>query len=182
MGVEGRIRDLYYRSWGAILEDFKSDFTLTKRERQPPTNEINSLISFGNSMCYTTALRQIYRTQLNSTISFLHEPGDRRFSLALDLAEIFKPILVDRAIFRLVKNEEIQTNDFEERMGGVYLEESGRKTFTQHWDERLEETIKHRELDRKVSYERLIRIECYRLVRHLCDPENDPYKGFKMWW
>ncbi len=182
MGIEGRIRDLYYRTWDAVLEDFQDEFTLTRRERRPPTNEINALISFGNSICYTTCLRQIYRTQLNPTISFLHEPGERRYSLALDIAEIFKPILVDRAIFRLVKNRELQPKHFEERMDGVYLKENGRKTFTKHWDERLEETIKHRNLERKVSYERLVRIECYRLVRHLCDPDEDPYEGFKMWW
>ncbi|MDW7681501.1 MAG: type I-B CRISPR-associated endonuclease Cas1b, partial [bacterium] len=88
MGYEGRMREAYYRSFGEIL-DIELEFT--KRVRRPPDNMINALISFGNAMVYTTCLSEIYRTQLNPTISFLHEPGERRFSLSLDLAEVFKP-------------------------------------------------------------------------------------------
>jgi CRISP-associated protein Cas1 len=64
--------------------------------RRPPDNILNALISFGNSLVYAAVLGQIYRTQPNPTLSFLHEPGVRRFSLSLDLAEIFKPLLTDR--------------------------------------------------------------------------------------
>jgi len=183
MAVEGRVRDRYYRLWPYFLgESVAARFPFGKRERQPPSNEINALISFGNSLCYTTVLRQIYRTALDPTISYLHEPGERRFSLALDLAEVFKPLLVDRAIFRLIKTGEITPRHFEQRLGGCYLTEAGRKVFVAHWDERLRQTVEHRGLGRKVSYERLIRLECYKLVRHLCDPKADPYQGFHMWW
>jgi CRISPR-associated protein Cas1 len=182
MGVEGRSREAYYRAWPAILGDAGAAFEMGTRERRPPSNELNALISFGNAMCYSATLRQIYRTALDPTISYLHEPGDRRFSLALDLAEVFKPLLVDRAIFRLVKTGEITPKHFEPRMGGVYLKDRGRKTFVQHWDERLKKTIRHRGLGRHVSYERLIRLECYRLIRHLFDPQGEPYTGFRMWW
>lgn len=183
MGIEGRVRIAYYSAWPHILGDAAgSGFAFTARERRPPSNEINALIGFGNAMCYTTTLRQIYRTALDPTISYLHEPGDRRFSLALDLSEVFKPLLVDRAIFRLIKTRALTPQDFEPRLGGIYLRESGRKTFVQHWDERLRKTIHHRGLGRRVSYERLIRLECYRLIRHLFDPEGEPYAGFRMWW
>ncbi len=183
MGIEGRSREAYYSAWPAILGDGPgAAFPFGPRERRPPSNEINALISFGNAMCYTTALRQIYRTALDPTISYLHEPGDRRFSLALDLSEIFKPLLVDRSIFRLVKTGEITPIDFEGRLGGTYLKERGRKTFVAHWDERLKQTFHHRGLDRHVSYERLVRLECYRLIRHLFDPEGEPYTGFRAWW
>ena len=181
MGLEGRARRCYYRTWPALIGD-AADFSFERRSRQPPSNPLNALISFGNSLCYSVCLRQLYHTALDPTVSYLHEPGDRRFSLALDLAEVFKPLLVDRAIFRLVKTRQIQTDDFEDRLGGVYLTESGRKTFVEHWDERLRQTIEHRGLDRKISYERLVRLDAYRLVRHLCDPEADPYEGFEMWW
>ena len=160
MGLEGRARRRYYRTWPVLLGKAGSDFSFDQRSRQPPSNPLNALISFGN----------------------LHEPGDRRFSLALDLAEVFKPLLVDRAIFRLVKTRQIQPSDFEGRLGGTYLTEEGRKTFVEHWDERLQQTIEHRRLGRKISYERLVRLDAYRLVRHLCDPEEDPYEGFEMWW
>jgi CRISPR-associated protein Cas1 len=183
MGMEGRIRHAYYSTWPAILGDGAgTQFPFTARERRPPSNELNALISFGNAMCYTATLKQIYRTALDPTISYLHEPGDRRFSLALDLSEIFKPLLVDRAIFRLVKTGAITPKHFEARLGGTYLKDRGRRTFVEHWDERLKKTIQHRGLGRHVSYERLIRLECYRLIRHLFDPKNEPYAGFRMWW
>jgi CRISPR-associated protein Cas1 len=95
---------------------------------------------------------------------------------------VFKPLLVDRAIFRLIKTGQIQPKHFEERLGGTYLKESGRKTFVAHWDERLRQTIKHRRLGRKISYERLVRLDAYKLVRHLCDPAQDAFQGLKMWW
>lgn len=183
MAVEGRIRDRYYRLWPYFLgPDVSARFPFNKRERRPPSNELNALISFGNSLCYTAVLRQIYRTALDPTIAYLHEPGDRRFSLALDLAEVFKPLLVDRMIFRLLKTGEINPKHFEKYLGGCYLSETGRKIVVCHWDERLGQTVQHRILDRKVSYERLIRLECYKLVRHLCDPVGEPYQGFHMWW
>ncbi|SDM80145.1 CRISP-associated protein Cas1, partial [Catalinimonas alkaloidigena] len=183
MSVEGRVRDRYYQLWPHFLgERVATQFPYDRRERRPPSNELNALISFGNSLCYTTVLRQIYRTALDPTIAYLHEPGERRFSLALDLSEVFKPLLVDRAIFRLLKNGEITPRHFERRLGGCYLTEAGRKVFVAHWDERLRKTVQHRGLDKKVSYERLVRLECYKLVRHLCDPKGDAYQGFHMWW
>jgi len=182
MSLEGRVRNAYYEAWPALLGEYGEAFPFVRRERQPPSNELNALISFGNSLCYAACLKQLYHTALDPTVSYLHEPGERRFSLALDVAEVFKPLLVDRGIFRLIKTRQIQPKHFEERLGGTYLKETGRKVFVEHWDERLRQTIKHRTLERKVSYARLVRQEGYRLVRHLCDPKADPYEGFKMWW
>jgi len=183
MGIEGRCRDAYYSVWSAILQDGPGEaFVFTRRERRPPANELNALISFGNSLCYTTTIRQIHRTALDPTISYLHEPGFRRFSLALDLSEIFKPLLVDRTIFRLIKTGQITLKHFESRLGGIYMNEEGRKIFVRQWDERLRQTVYHRNLERHVSYERLIRLECYKLIRHLLDPKQDPYRGWHMWW
>jgi CRISPR-associated protein Cas1 len=182
MGCEGQARTTYYSPWPTLLGTAGEAFSYGHRSRQPPSNELNALISFGNSLCYTACLRQLYHTALDPTVSYLHEPGDRRFSLALDLAEVFKPVLVDRAIFRLIKTRQIQPKHFEDRLGGTYLSESGRKIFVEHWDDRLRQTIKHRSLGRNVSYGRLIRLDAYGLVRHLCDPVADPYKGFTMDW
>ncbi|WP_456426682.1 type I-B CRISPR-associated endonuclease Cas1b [Rhodocaloribacter sp.] len=182
MGLEGRCRETYYRTWPALLGEHGHRFPFERRERRPPSNELNALISFGNALCYSAVLRQIYRTALDPTVSFLHEPGRRRFSLALDLAEVFKPLLVDRAIFRLIKTGALTPKHFEPRLGGTYLKDDGRKVFVAHWDERLRKTVQHRELNRRISYERLVRLECHKLTRHLCDPKRDPYKGFHMWW
>lgn len=182
MGCEGQARITYYSTWPALLGPAGEAFPFVRRSRQPPSNELNALISFGNSLCYTACLRQLYHTALDPTVSYLHEPGDRRFSLALDLAEVFKPVLVDRAIFRLIKTRQIQPKHFEDRLGGTYLSETGRKIFVEHWDDRLRQTIKHRPLGRNVSYGRLIRLDAYKLVRHLCDPEGDAFEGLQMWW
>lgn len=176
MGIEGNIRQTYYSAFDAIIRDFE----MGNRARQPPSNEVNALISFGNMMCYALCLDQIYHTQLNPTISFLHEPGARRFSLALDLAEIFKPLLVDRTIFKVLNKRQIQASDFEHALNGCLLKESGRRKFVQAYEERLNETIQHRSLGRKVSYKHLVKLECYKISRHLLD--IDAYQPFQAWW
>lgn len=176
MGIEGNIRKMYYEAFELII----NDFSMEGRSYRPPKNEVNALISFGNMMCYSQCLRAIHQTQLNPTISFLHEPGERRFSLSLDIAEIFKPLLVDRVIFKVLNKKEIQQQHFEEAVNRVVLKPSGRKIFVQSFEERLLETIKHRTLNRSVSYKHLIKLECYKLQKHLLGIEQ--YKPFKMWW
>jgi CRISPR-associated protein Cas1 len=176
MGIEGNIRQAYYDSFDIIINDFE----MGGRSKQPPKNEINTLISFGNMLCYTVCLDQIYHTQLNPTISFLHEPGARRYSLALDLAEIFKPLLVDRTIFSMLNKKQIQASDFRQELNRCVLKEGARKMFVKTFEERLKETFKHRSLGRSVSYKHLVKLECYKLQKHLLGMEE--YKPFKMMW
>jgi len=176
MGLEGNIRMTYYDGFDEIIPDFKMD----GRSKQPPLNELNALISFGNMMCYSQCLRAIYQTQLNPTISFLHTPGERRYSLALDIAEIFKPLLVDRVIFKVLNKKEIRKEDFDNKMNGIRLKDKARKTFIESFESRLNETIQHRILNRSVSYKYLIRLECYKLIKHIMKMED--YKPFKIWW
>ncbi len=177
MGLEGNIRERYYRCWGEIVGQ---EYSVEKRVKHPPDNAINALISFCNGLVYATVLSEIYHTHLNPTISYLHGPGERRYSLALDIAEIFKPILADRMIFKLLNNRQIQEKHFRKELNFCYLEESGRKIVLQEYDERLKTTIKHRGLGRNVSYRHLIRLEAYKLINHLMSGEE--YKGFRAWW
>jgi len=156
MGIEGNIRQSYYDAFPLIIDTFD----MQGRTKQPPEDEVNALISFANMVCYTTCLSQLYHTQLNPTLSFLHVPGERRYSLALDLAEIFKPLLVDRVIFKVTNRKMIQKKDFDDRFNRCLLKDSGKKTLVKAYEERLNETIHHRSLNRKVSYKRLIRLEC----------------------
>ncbi len=176
MGIEGNIRQSYYRAFGIILNDFE----MGARTKQPPMNPVNALISFGNMMCYSQCLRAIHQTQLNPTISYLHTPGERRYSLALDMAEIFKPLLVARVIFKVLNKREIQEKHFAAELNRCLLNESGKKIFVRAFEERLLETIKHRTLNRHVSYKHLVKLECYKLSKHLLGIEE--YKPFKMWW
>jgi len=177
MGIEGNIRSTYYTAWTLAIEE---PIEFTKREKRPPTNKINALISFGNSLVYTTVLGEIYKTQLNPLISFLHEPGERRFSLSLDIAEIFKPLLSDRIIFSLLNKRKIKDKHFTKEMNFCHLNEEGRKIYLKEYDEKLKTTIKHRQLKKSVSYRHLIRLECYKIIKHIL--EEKEYKPFKIWW
>jgi len=176
MGIEGQMRQLYYDAFNLIINDFE----MGVRSKRPPRNEVNALISFGNMMCYSMCLRAINQSQLNPTISYLHTPGDRRYSLALDISEIFKPIIVDRTIFKVLNKKEIQSKHFDKNLNKCLLNESGKKIFVKAMEDRLLETIRHRSLKRNVSYRHLIKLECYKLVKHLLDIEE--YKPFKMYW
>ncbi len=176
MGIEGNIRMTYYEAFDSILNDFQMD----GRTKQPPQNEVNALISFGNMMCYSQCLRAIHQTQLNPTISYLHTPGERRYSLCLDLSEIFKPVIVDRIIFKVLNKKEIQEKHFDKKLNRCLLNDEGRKIFVRNFEEKLNETIQHRKLGRSVSYKHLIKLECYKLCKHLLEIEE--YKPLKMWW
>jgi len=177
MGFEGNCRQVYYTAYEDIVEGYAWE----GRRKRPPKNELNALVSFGNSMCYTLCLDAIYNSQLNPTISYLHEPGVRRYSLALDVAEIFKPILVDRLIFRLCNRRELRNQHFDFIDDACFLSDSGRKIFVKAWEERLQQSIEHRKLNRKVSYRHLVRLECYKIAKHLLGMEA-AYKPFKIWW
>ena len=128
----------------------------------------------------TLCLNQIYHTQLDPTISYLHEPGYRRYSLALDISEIFKPILVDRLIFSLLNKKVLSSKDFDKKMNYCLLNDSGKKKVLQNWEERLNQTIKHRKLKKSVSYKHLVKLEVYKLIKHIMKIEN--YQTFKAWW
>lgn len=176
MGLEGNIRMTYYEAFDLIINDYE----MGNRAKQPANNEVNTMISFVNTMCYTLCLDMIYHTQLNPTISFLHQPGYRRYSLALDMAEVFKPLLADRLIFALLNKKMIQKSDFDHNLSRCLLKDSGRRKVVKAWDEKLNETIRHRSLGRNVSYKHLVKLECYKLVKHVLGIEE--YKPFKTWW
>ena len=177
MGIEGNIRKVYYDTWNIIINQ---DIGFEKRVKNPPDNAINSLISYINTIIYTRCLSEIYKTQLNPTISYLHEPSERRFSLCLDVAEILKPIIADRLIFSMLNKKQITEKDFEKNLNFLYIKDKARKEITKQIDSRLQTTIMHKTLKREVSYEYLIRLEIYKLIKYLT--EDIQYEGFKMWW
>lgn len=177
MGYEGNIRKVYYEAWNIIVDQ---EINFTKRVMHPPDNMINTLISFVNSVIYTKVLSEVYKTQLNPTISYLHEPSERRFSLCLDIAEIFKPIIGDRLIFSLLNKKQITKKSFTKGLNGMHLTKEASAKIMKEIDSRLLTTIKHKELDKIISYEYLIRLECYKLIKHLLGEKD--YQGFRIWW
>lgn len=100
--------------------------------------------------------------------------------MSLDLSEIFKPFLGDRTIFKLLNKGMLTEEHFDKDLNCCLLNENGRRIFVQSFDERLKTTIKHRSLGRNVSYQRLVRLECYKLIKHLLDAQE--YSAFRMWW
>ncbi len=177
MGIEGNIRKQYYAAWNVIVDQ---EIHFEKRVMHPPDNMINSLISFVNALIYAKVLSEIYRTQLNPTISYLHEPGARRFSLCLDLSEVFKPLIGDRLIFSLLNRRQITEDSFTKELNFLHLKKEASKLVVRELEERLKKTIMHKELGRQVSYQYLMRLEAYKLIKHLIGEKE--YEGFKIWW
>lgn len=175
MSIEAHIRKIYYECFEKI-----TNWEFKERSIMPPQNPLNALISFGNSLVYTSILKEIYNTPLNPTISYLHEPSERRFSLALDVAEIFKPVLSDRLIFKMINLNEIKEENFEKALEGIYLNEEGRKVFVENFDKLLNTTILHRKLRKKIKYKTLIRLELYKIIKHLLREKK--YSPLKVWW
>lgn len=130
---------------------------------------------------YRTVLGEIYKTPLNPTISYLHEPSTKRFSLSLDISEIFKPLIVDPIIFSLINRKQLTKKDFDYFEGEIcYLNEEGKKKFITAWEEKLKESVKHRKLKRNTTYRYLIRLECYKLIKHVIG--DSVYKPLEAWW
>lgn len=177
MGIEGNIRREYYSAWNIIIDqniDFK------KRVYYPPDNMINSLISFVNHLVYSKTVSAIYKTQLNPTVSYLHQPSTHRYSLALDISEIFKPLLADRLIFSLLNRNQITDDSFMTTLNGLRLTKKASQTISQAFEDKVKTTIQHKDLKKKVSYQELIKLEVNKLVKYLIGEKD--YTGFEIWW
>jgi CRISPR-associated protein Cas1 len=178
MAIEGNIREQYYYAFDVILND--EHFVFEGRTKRPPKNRLNALISFANSILYTVCLSEIYQTHLDPRIGFLHTTNFRRFTLNLDVSEVFKPIIADRVVFALINKGIIKPQHFEEKLDGIVLNEKGKELFIKEMDERLKSTFEHKKLGRHVSYRHLIRLELYKIEKHLIGEEE--YKPFITGW
>ena len=172
--IEGMIWEKFYDTFDLILN---KDFIFEKRTKRPPENPLNAMISFGNSILYSKTISQIYNTHLDQSISFLHEPKESRFSLSLDLCEVFKPIIVFKTIFDVVNNRKIQVSKhFDKTLNYCLLNDAGRKTFISEIEERLNKTFQHSVLKRRTSYYNAIKLDGYKLIKFLLeDKEFRPF-------
>ncbi|MCQ4635969.1 type I-B CRISPR-associated endonuclease Cas1b [Anaerovorax odorimutans] len=164
-------------AWARFYGDFKhflpEDFVMNKRVKRPPDNPINAMISFGNSLLYAKTISAIYRTHLDQRISFLHEPSEGRFSLSLDISEVFKPVIVYRTIFDLVNNRKIQVQKhFDKKVNYCLLNEEGRKIFIEAFESRIDGVFNHGKLNRKVSYRTAIKLDCYKLIKYILEGKD----------
>ena len=170
LAYEGEIWMKFYSMFQYFINE---DFVLNKRVKRPPDNPINALISFGNTLLYTKTISAIYRTHLDQRISFLHEPSEGRFSLSLDISEVFKPIIVYKTIFDLVNNKRIQVaKHFEKSLNYCILNEEGRQIFIEAFENRIESTFLHAKLNRKISYRTAIKLDCYKLIKNILEDKE----------
>lgn len=177
MLVEARARKVYYEGFSAIVE--RAGFAFAERTKQPPKDPCNALISFGNTVLYGEALHAICKTSLDPKIGVVHATNRRSFSLNLDIADIFKPVLVDRVIFGLVNRHELKADrHFRDGEGGaVLLNDAGKRIFLEALENKLDTVLVHKGL--RTTYRRLLADEPVRFQRLLVDGEDyRPYKYY----
>ncbi|GAB2607019.1 type I-B CRISPR-associated endonuclease Cas1b [Streptomyces capparidis] len=178
MGQEGNFRRTAWEILDTLLPPW---LRLNGRTRRPPTNAGNAFISYANAIVYARVLTTLRTTPLHPAVGFLHSDTDRRRNtLALDLAEPFKPLFAERLLRRAAAQKSLKPSDFETDIGRASLSKDGRKKVSTLIRDELATTVHHRSLKRKVSYEEILHLEALKLVR-LC-LEDRPYKPFRPWW
>ena len=172
--LEARCRQKYYQYINEMIH--QNDFKMTIRTKRPPKDAINSLISFGNTCLYQRISQLIHRTSVDVRISFVHSAMKRYENLNLDLADIFKPILIDRIIFSLINKKRITTDKhFVEDNGGVFLNTEGKKLFLNEFENKMNQIITIHE--QPFTYDRLIMNEIKKLETSFL--QQTTYKPYK---
>ncbi|GLU46292.1 type I-B CRISPR-associated endonuclease Cas1b [Nocardiopsis ansamitocini] len=178
MGAEGTFRR---SSWEVLDTKLPDWLQLHGRSRRPPRNAGNAFISYVNGIIYARTLTAIRLTPLHSGIAFLHSTMERqRHSLALDLAEVFKPLFAERVLLRMANRNQLKPHHFHSDSNQAMLSDTGRKLVVQTIRDEFATTITHRQLKRSVAYDELLYLEALRLT-HTC-LEGDSYKPFRIWW
>jgi len=173
MASEGAFKKNYYQKWNSIIKDQKS-FKFTIRSKRPPTDKINTFISYVNTRIYNVVLSEIYKTELDPRIGFLHEPNYRSLSLHLDIAEIFKPVIGDNIIFTMLNKKEITAKDFKTDSGRIRFSNDAIKKIELKMINKLTEQIKIG--DQHLTWRQVIRREINHLKKTIC--EYAPYEPF----
>ena len=172
--LEAKVREHYYGCFDSFLSG--TDFHFDTRTRRPPQNEVNAMLGFGNVLLYNLIASEINKTPLDVRIGFLHATNRRPESLNLDVAESYKPLIVDRTVFALVNLKTIRLTDFDHRPdGGVYLNANGKRSFLRAFYDKLDTMITVK--GRKLTYRQIIAEDVRALVRHF--RQDDAYTPFK---
>ncbi len=175
MGKEAELWNHFYRYFGKAIgvEDFK-------RTRRPPEDEVNALISYANAVLYGLAFSSVIRAGLDPAIGYLHSVNDRRHSLPLDLADIFKPLYVFSTIKTALENGVFTKKDFSRKRRGVYLTRECKKKLLSALTETLGRTVYYKPWRRSMSYRFMMDYEARRIRKHVTGEKE--YKAFRPWW
>lgn len=153
--LEAQARKCYYACFNHILQS--PGFTFTVRSRRPPKDQVNALISFGNTLLYSKFLQLIWRTSLDPRVGVVHATNGRHYSLNLDLADIFKPVVVDRVIFSLVNRRMLGADEhFHAEGDGVLLTSAGKRLFIDSFQKKLASCHEEDTEGAAISYAQLL--------------------------
>lgn len=166
MASEGAFKKNYFQTWNEIIKNQRS-FKFTSRSKRPPTDKLNSFISYINTRIYNVVLSEIYKTELDPRIGFLHEPNYRSLSLHLDIAEIFKPIIGDNLIFTMLNKNEITAKEFKTDSGRIRFTNDAIKKIEMKMISKLtEQTMIGKQ---KLTWRQVIRREVNQLKKTICE-------------
>lgn len=174
--VEARCRQQYYQTFRYFIT--KDGYEYERRTKRPPMDKINALISFGNTLLYNRIQQFIWKTSLDSRIGVVHAANRRHYSLNLDFADLFKPIIVDRVIFTLINKGMLDEDCFVTNMdSSVYLSEKGKKLFIEYYDNKMYSKLKSGE--KSLTYNQLIEKEIWNYQAYIREGKKyQPYKYY----
>lgn len=170
LGAEGQAAARYFRNFAAMIRpagDPSLRFNFEKRNRRPPTDPVNALLSYGYSLlvrAWTVALTAV---GFDAYRGFYHQPRYGRPALALDMMEPFRPLIADSCVIQAINNGELRPSDFLSVAGSVALTEDGRRRFIATFERRMSQETTHPLFGYKVSYRRLLELQARLLARHL---------------
>lgn len=180
LGIEGTAARAYFRAFSGMLKDDVGDeFQFDRRNRRPPTDPINALLSFSYSLLSRETTLAAQSVGLDPLIGFYHQPRFGRASLALDLMEEFRPIIADSTVVTVINTGVITAEDFVRGQGAVNLTPAGRKKFIQAIERRLDQLVTHPKFDYRLSYRRVLEVQARLLSRSLLG-EIPTYPGFRV--
>ena len=171
LGAEGQAAARYFGTFSAMLRPAKDGetvpFDFQTRNRRPPTDPINALLSYAYSLLVRAWSVAITAVGFDCYRGFYHQPRYGRPALSLDMMEPFRPLIADSCVIQAVNNGEVRPTDFVRAGGGVALTDDGRKRFIGTFERRLTQEVTHPVFGYKLSYRRLLELQGRLLARHL---------------
>ncbi|MBR0528952.1 MAG: type I-C CRISPR-associated endonuclease Cas1 [Ruminococcus sp.] len=152
-GIEGEGAQIYFSVFDDMILQQNNDFTFSTRNKRPPRDNVNALLSFAYSLATSMCTSSLEAVGLDPYVGFMHTDRPGRRSLALDLVEEFRAPLCDRFVLTLINKKIITANDMvRQEDGAVILTDNGRRTFISAWQKRKDDELKHPFLDEKMEW------------------------------
>lgn len=164
MGIEGSAAALYFEAFPSMLRENWA-FHFTERNRRPPRDPVNALLSMGYSMLSKELSGVCHSVGFDPFLGFLHQPRYGRPALALDLMEEFRPLIADSVAINIINRGEIRESDFMYSASGVFLNEKGRRAFWENYFRRMDSEVSHPVFGYKMSYRRMLEVQARQLWR-----------------